>query len=294
MKKIVFLSLVVVCALTSLKAQDLFSTATPPEKPPAPILQNIDSRNIHSLNGTWHAMIDPAVFSLNDLLHFAERNYQPKAGELVEVDLENGLILKVPGDWNTQDDRLFFYQGKVWYKRDFYVEKSQGQRYYLHFGAINYRAEVYVNGTLVGTHTGGYTSFNCEVTEQLTEGSNLLVVKVNNTLASAANLNPLMARKVMLDNMSKIQFYVPNDKPFVFSEFGAGAKRALKGSSGELEIFSEAYQATVYQKQIELIKNQIGQVGTTPWILKDFRSPMRLKQGVQDYWNLKGLISDNG
>jgi beta-glucuronidase len=113
-------------------------------------------------------------------------------------------------------------------------------------------------------------------------------------LASAAKLDPLMARKVMLDNMNKIQFHIPNEKPFVFSEFGAGAKRGMKGASGEFEIFSEAYQATVYQKQIELIQNQVGLVGTTPWILKDFRSPMRLKQGVQDYWNLKGLISDNG
>jgi beta-glucuronidase len=35
-------------------------------------------------------------------------------------------------------------------------------------------------------------------------------------------------------------------------------------------------------------------IGVSPWILKDFRSPMRLYQGVQDYWNLKGLISDDG
>ena len=34
--------------------------------------------------------------------------------------------------------------------------------------------------------------------------------------------------------------------------------------------------------------------GLSAWILKDFRSPMRLYQGVQDYWNLKGLISARG
>ena len=113
-------------------------------------------------------------------------------------------------------------------------------------------------------------------------------------LASAANLDPLIARKVMLDNMPKIKFHIPDNKPFVFSELGAGAKRGIAGTEGAMDIYSETYQARVYQTQIELFKNQEGLVGVTPWVLKDFRSPMRLLQGVQDYWNLKGLITDNG
>ncbi len=605
-----------------LYAQDLFSIQESPEVPCAPLIGHIDGRNTKSLNGTWNAMVEPTIFSLNDIFHFAERDYTPKPGELVEVNLENGLSLRVPGDWNTQEERLFFYNGKVWYKRDLHMDKKADKRYYLHFGAINYHAEIHVNGTLVATHTGGFTSFNCEVTDAIHSGENVLVVKVDNTLnsddipttrtdwlnyggitrdvnlielpaafienykvqlakgsqdriegwvtvngaetgtarlqvselgidetlpiangrasfeiqaspelwspenprlyevkwsfgseelvdrigfrsievegqtiklngkeqflrgisiheeaigangrassyaeavellnrakdlncnfvrlahythnrhmlraademgllvwaeipvywnlefanpevmkkaqsrmdemilrdqnrasiifwslgnetpvsearnqffaelnqyvkklddtrlttaalvfggeeiqemakmyffpamqgknfdawdieikdplaaivdvaainqyfgwyysgflASAANLDPLQARKVMLANMDKIKFHVPNNKPFIFSELGAGAKRGMQGKEGQLEIFSEAYQALVYQKQIELIENQHGLVGMAPWILKDFRSPMRLKQGVQDYWNLKGLISDNG
>ena len=42
----------------------------------------------------------------------------------------------------------------------------------------------YVNGQLAGTHTGGYTSFNCEITNLIEEGDNLLVIKVDNTLKS--------------------------------------------------------------------------------------------------------------
>jgi beta-glucuronidase len=34
--------------------------------------------------------------------------------------------------------------------------------------------------------------------------------------------------------------------------------------------------------------------GMSPWLLKDFRSPLRLYQGVQDYWNRKGLVDDEG
>ena len=68
-----------------------------PGKACPPLLANIDARNHQSLNGTWNAMIEPTVFSLNDIMHFAERNYQGGPGELVEVNLENGLTLQVPG-----------------------------------------------------------------------------------------------------------------------------------------------------------------------------------------------------
>ena len=613
--------LLLVCT-NLLTGQGLFEAVTVPEKPCPPLLANIDGRQTKSLNGTWNALIEPTIFSLNDLLHFAERNYQPRPGELVEVSIENGLTLQVPGDWNTQDDRLFFYNGTVWYKRDFYLQKEGAKRYYLHFGAVNYRGEIYLNGQLAATHTGGYTSFNCEITDLLQEGENLLVVKADNTLesddipttrtdwlnyggitrdvhlvevprafienyklnlskenvdkiegwikvngstggevkiripeldleqsipvrngiatleldaepqrwspnnpklyevqlqyqddritdkmgfrtveiqgrdillngeavflrgislheeaigakgrassysealellkhakelncnyvrlahythnhnmlraadelgllvwaeipvywnlefanpevmakararmdemigrdhnrasiifwslgnetpvseartnffrdlnqyvksldnsrlttaalvfggeeiqemakmyffpamqgqevdswdieikdplaaivdvaainqyfgwyysgflANAAQLDPTLARQTMLNNMHKVKFHIPDDKPFVFSELGAGAKRGRSGGTDELKIFSEEYQVLVYQKQIDLIRNQEGLVGVTPWILKDFRSPMRLYQGVQDYWNLKGLITDNG
>ena len=113
-------------------------------------------------------------------------------------------------------------------------------------------------------------------------------------LAAAAKLDPVLARQTMLDHMTKVKFHIPNNKPFVFSELGAGAKKGIKGNPNGLDIFSEAYQALVYRKQIEMIKQQEGLVGITPWILKDFRSPMRLNQGIQDYWNRKGLITDNG
>ncbi|MEQ8878519.1 MAG: glycoside hydrolase family 2 TIM barrel-domain containing protein, partial [Cyclobacteriaceae bacterium] len=113
-------------------------------------------------------------------------------------------------------------------------------------------------------------------------------------LATAANLSPLNARQTMIDNIPKIRFHIPNDKPFVFSELGAGAKRGTSGREEDFIIYSEEYQALVYRKQIEMFKNQKNLVGQSPWILKDFRSTMRLYQGVQDYWNLKGLITDNG
>ena len=107
-------------------------------------------------------------------------------------------------------------------------------------------------------------------------------------------MDPLKARQIMLDNIPKIRFHLPDQMPYIFSEFGAGAKKGMHAADDEIKVFSEEYQATVYKKQIEMIRHQKNLVGISPWVLKDFRSPMRQLQGVQDYWNLKGLISDNG
>ena len=70
--------------------------------------------------------------------------------------------------------------------------------------------------------------------------------------------------------------------------------RGKRAPSDELVVFSEDYQALVYSKQLEMLSRQESVRGISPWILKDFRSPMRLYQGVQDYWNLKGIVADDG
>jgi beta-glucuronidase len=81
-------------------------------------------------------------------------------------------------------------------------------------------------------------------------------------------------------------------KPIVFSELGAGAKAGRHGT--ENEIWTEEFQAAVYDAQIEMIRKQEECGGMSPWILKDFRTPMRVLPGVQDGYNRKGLISEEG
>ena len=82
------------------------------------------------------------------------------------------------------------------------------------------------------------------------------------------------------------------DKPHIASEFGGGAKAGLHGS--EFQRWTEEYQASLFRHQIVML-NKIPQLrGTTPWILMDFRSPVRQLPGVQDGFNRKGLISDQG
>ena len=66
----------------------------------------------------------------------------------------------------------------LWYRRKFTVdEKYDGKRVLLHFGAVDWKSEVYVNGKMVGGHIGGYCPFSFDITDYLAD-ENELVVKV--------------------------------------------------------------------------------------------------------------------
>ena len=100
---------------------------------------------------------------------------------MLEYDFEKSPTLSVPGDWNSQDDKLLFYEGPVWYEKKFEAAPKEGKKYFVQFEAVNYKADVYVNGAPVGSHTGGFTPFEFEVTGFLVNGSNSIVVKADNT-----------------------------------------------------------------------------------------------------------------
>lgn len=70
-------------------------------------------------------------------------------------------------------------ENELWYKRTFTVPASwKSQTVLLHFGAVDWKTEVYLNDIKIGTHTGGYTPFHFDITPYLTSGNQKLVVKV--------------------------------------------------------------------------------------------------------------------
>ncbi|WP_027330723.1 glycoside hydrolase family 2 protein [Marinimicrobium agarilyticum] len=142
------------------------------------LLQNTEARTYHSLNGQWNVIVD--AFDVGDKRQFYRDASPQSPSDLLEYNFDNAQKLNVPGDWNTQDDTLFRYEGTVWYQRDVNIDKQAGTKYLLHFGAVNYLAQVYLNGELLGQHEGGFTPFQFDVTKQLTDGHNTVVVKVNN------------------------------------------------------------------------------------------------------------------
>jgi beta-glucuronidase len=98
----------------------------------------------------------------------------------VEYAFDGAPTLRVPGDFNTQLPELFYVEGTVWYKKTFTAKRVRGKRLFLHFGAVNYKADVYLNGKLLGSHEGGFTPFQFEITGDVQDGPNALIVKANN------------------------------------------------------------------------------------------------------------------
>ncbi len=85
---------------------------------------------------------------------------------------------------------------------------------------------------------------------------------------------------------------VAYNKPLIVSEFGGGAKAGLHGPATER--WTEEYDAAIYTHQLPML-NKIPQLrGMSPWVLMDFRSPTRMLPGIQDGFNRKGLISEQG
>lgn len=151
-----------------------------------PQVANVMARETFSLNGQWNYIIDVQEEGYYDYRMKPTqwgffRNAKPqKPEDLIEYDFDKAPTMQVPGDWNTQDARLFFYEGSVWFKRTFNYHPTNARRTLLYFGAVNYDAHVYVNGQKAGHHVGGFTPFNFDVTELLKDGENTVIVKVDN------------------------------------------------------------------------------------------------------------------
>ena len=94
------------------------------------------------------------------------------------------------------------------------------------------------------------------------------------------------------DDISRTTWRSGFSKPIVFSELGAGAKAGKHGT--EDEIWTEEFQAAVYVEQLKMIERCDECAGLSPWILKDFRTPVRVLPGIQDGYNRKGLVSEEG
>ncbi|MEM6317280.1 MAG: glycoside hydrolase family 2 TIM barrel-domain containing protein [Bacteroidota bacterium] len=161
-----------------------------------PLLQNTAHRISTSLDGQWHYIIDPYETGYRN-----HRRWEPfdefenkkasaspywmnrkmeQSTDRIEYNFDLSPTLNVPGDWNHQDDKLLYYEGTVWYERDFNFQPDADKQYYLYFGAVNYRADVYLNGQKVGFHEGPYDPFNFNVTDWLKAGKNEIMVRADN------------------------------------------------------------------------------------------------------------------
>lgn len=125
---------------------------------PRPVMERSEWMN---LNGLW----EYAVISVDQ-----DRPSSYDGKILVPFAIESSL---------SGVQRMINDKEELWYKRSFSVpSKWKGKDILLHFGAVDWKAEVIVNGIKVGSHTGGYTPFSFDITPFLTTGQQELIVKV--------------------------------------------------------------------------------------------------------------------
>lgn len=125
---------------------------------PRPLMVRSDWKN---LNGLWDFKIQPLSQSQPD-------SYNEQI--LVPFPVESSLsgVQKKVGDQNA-----------AWYSRAFEIPNAwSGKNILIHFGAVDWRTEVFVNDIKIGSHEGGYTPFSFDITPYLSAGAQSLVVKV--------------------------------------------------------------------------------------------------------------------
>ena len=158
------------------------------------LMINAYNRETTSLNGYWKYIVDPYENGFYNYRYepfeeqknpgkgaFFTNSKRESKSDLVEYNFDKMDSILVPGDWNTQKEKLFYYEGTVWFKKSFDYSKSKNtNRVFVYFEASNYQTDVYLNGKKLGQHIGGFTPFNFEVTKLLKEKDNFLVVKVDN------------------------------------------------------------------------------------------------------------------
>lgn len=154
-------------------------------------VMNVSARKTINLNGRWQYIVDPYETGFYDYRWVERRSDDPEAywnedlprdrTDRKEFSFVEARQLQVPGDWNSQSDTLLYYEGTVWYQRTFDFDDRHKGSVHLCFGAVNYHADVFLNGTKLGSHLGGFTPFGFSVPlELLRSKGNNLVVKVDN------------------------------------------------------------------------------------------------------------------
>ena len=130
-----------------------------------PFLANAQKQT--SLNGTWGFAMDPIKVGLQN--GWPDTSFPVKYMDKVTV----------PHCFST-DKRYFFYTGAAWYFKSFKAATlRKGTRAFLRFDAVFYKTRIWLNGKPAGSHEGGYTPFELDVTNLL-ESDNKLTVEVNN------------------------------------------------------------------------------------------------------------------
>ena len=120
-----------------------------------------------NLNGLWDYAIRPQEVSYGEVMPELEAGGD---GEILVPFCAESALSGV--------GKRVRRENALWYRRTFDLPSAWNERVLLHFGAVDWECTVWVNGTKVGAHKGGYDPFHFDITEALQPGSNEIILRV--------------------------------------------------------------------------------------------------------------------
>ncbi len=153
---------------------------------------NIDGRKTQDLSGSWHYSIDPyrvgqigfhGTKAGDNALRYRDVNIDDEIAKnpktFFEQDMDKAPLMNLPGAWNSLKTELRYYDGLVWYRKNFKNIANKNERAFLHFDGANYLVKAYINGHLIGAHEGGFTAFSFEITDYLKPNDNKIDLEID-------------------------------------------------------------------------------------------------------------------
>ncbi len=138
------------------------------------------SRLLYPVNSETRALLD-----LGGVWNFELGSFEEYDQELLQVPLSGGNLMAVPASYNDLGvvESIRGHVGWVRYETNFVVPSALvDDRVVLRFGSVTHYGKIYINGSFVGEHVGGFTRFEFEINQFIHRGQNRLTVVVNNVV----------------------------------------------------------------------------------------------------------------
>ena len=172
------------------------------------------------------------IIPFNQLWMFTKENSPSYASTLIK----EGQSVTLPHTWNDMDGQGGtepYYRGACWYQRTLHIAPEDiGKRFYLEIGAAGNMGQVYINGHLVGESRCGYAMFRAALNPYLTEGDNLIAIRVDNSYDN--EVYPLMADFTFFGGLYReVNLLIMDDIHFDVMDHGRDGVYLTQTSSGD-------------------------------------------------------------
>ena len=164
----------------------------------------------------------------------------------------------LPHTWNNIDGENggTYYRGISWYRLHYTLPTtSTGQRFYLQFDGASLVTDVYVNGTYLGEHQGGYATFRFDATAALNIGDNVIAVKVNN--APSTNIPPFNGDFTVFGGLYRDVHLVATDNVHMhMMDYGSSGlflrQTHVSSTSANLQVTAEMWNDSATSQNVTL------------------------------------------